>query len=363
MLGSGGPKAVPHPTRVWQQGRRLPPKAAKPRACRAQTPGHRRPSGHRPRGMAFLFLACHAHAHSRAPCAGTEAVIRACLDCGVPALVYTSTYNVVFGGQPILAGDESMPYFPLDRHCDAYSRSKAEAEQAVLRADGTRLPGGGTLRCTALRPAGIYGAGEERHLARAAAAAQMGWPWYAFGSADVRVDMVHVRARRGGGGGAGGGGLQPGTRRGKRRSSVPGTCAEGLAGRHPAVAGRQPRGRAPAGAASAGRAWRGKAGRPSLLHLRCAAPPGSGGGGSRRLAAQRDPVGAGLLFSPRPGARPRSRAGNCRSGGRDPGAGLSSGSRDHAVRAAVAAPRAWRGWLLRPQPPNSPSRGMHGSKP
>lgn len=31
-------------------------------------------------------------------CGGTDAVIQACLRNGVPRLVYTSTYNVVFGG-------------------------------------------------------------------------------------------------------------------------------------------------------------------------------------------------------------------------------------------------------------------------
>ena len=30
-------------------------------------------------------------------------------------LVYTSTYNVVFGGQEIKNGDESLPYLPLDK--------------------------------------------------------------------------------------------------------------------------------------------------------------------------------------------------------------------------------------------------------
>ena len=30
-------------------------------------------------------------------------------------LVYTSTYNVVFGGQVIRNGDESLPYLPLDK--------------------------------------------------------------------------------------------------------------------------------------------------------------------------------------------------------------------------------------------------------
>ena len=39
----------------------------------------------------------------------------ACVTCGVTCLVYTSTYNVVFGGQEIRNGDQSIPYLPLDK--------------------------------------------------------------------------------------------------------------------------------------------------------------------------------------------------------------------------------------------------------
>ena len=38
-----------------------------------------------------------------------------CVKCGVTRLVYTSTYNVVFGGQEIKNGDESLPYLPTDK--------------------------------------------------------------------------------------------------------------------------------------------------------------------------------------------------------------------------------------------------------
>lgn len=39
----------------------------------------------------------------------------ACLEHGVTRLVYTSTYNVVFGGQEIRNGDETLDYLPLDK--------------------------------------------------------------------------------------------------------------------------------------------------------------------------------------------------------------------------------------------------------
>ena len=74
---------------------------------------------------------------------------------------------MVYGGQVIENGDESLPYFPYPKwHPDAYSSTKTLAEQAVLAANGTPLPGGHTLRTCALRPAGIWGLGEQRHLPR-----------------------------------------------------------------------------------------------------------------------------------------------------------------------------------------------------
>ena len=51
---------------------------------------------------------------------GTRAVVGAAVAAGVPRLVYLSTYNVVFGGQVVRGGDESLPYFPLHKHPDCY---------------------------------------------------------------------------------------------------------------------------------------------------------------------------------------------------------------------------------------------------
>ncbi|EGW15245.1 Putative short chain dehydrogenase/reductase family 42E member 2 [Cricetulus griseus] len=49
---------------------------------------------------------------------------------------------------------------------DHYSRTKAIADQLTLMANGTPLLGGGTLRTCVLRPPGIYGPEEQRHLPR-----------------------------------------------------------------------------------------------------------------------------------------------------------------------------------------------------
>jgi nucleoside-diphosphate-sugar epimerase len=44
---------------------------------------------------------------------GTLLLLKASAAANVAAFVYTSSYNVVFGGQPIVDGDEdTCPYFP-----------------------------------------------------------------------------------------------------------------------------------------------------------------------------------------------------------------------------------------------------------
>ncbi|KAI5097969.1 short-chain dehydrogenase/reductase family 42E member 1 isoform 1, partial [Silurus meridionalis] len=124
---------------------------------------------------------------------GTKNVIQACVDLGVPRLVYTSTFNVVFGGQVIKKGDETLPYLPLHLHPDHYSRTKSVAETLVLKANGSSLAGeGGVLHTCALRPAGIYGPGEERHLPRIVGYIERGLFRFVYGDPKSLVEFVHV---------------------------------------------------------------------------------------------------------------------------------------------------------------------------
>lgn len=67
---------------------------------------------------------------------GTCNILEVCHEFGVRRLVYVSTYNVVFGGKEIVNGNESLKYFPIDDHVDAYGRSKSIAEQLVLKNNG-----------------------------------------------------------------------------------------------------------------------------------------------------------------------------------------------------------------------------------
>ena len=124
---------------------------------------------------------------------GTQNILKACIEHKVPRLVYTSTFNVVFGGQVIENGDESLPYLPLHLHPDHYSRTKALAEMAVLKANGTVLKGGsGVFRSCALRPAGIYGPGEKRHLPRIVSYIEKGIFSFVYGEPSSLVEFVHV---------------------------------------------------------------------------------------------------------------------------------------------------------------------------
>ncbi|XP_069425896.1 putative short-chain dehydrogenase/reductase family 42E member 2 [Ovis canadensis] len=125
---------------------------------------------------------------------GTKLVIDVCVRQRVPRLVYTSTANVAFGGKPIEQGDEdSVPYFPLEEHTDHYSRTKAIADQLILMANGTPLPGGGSLRTCVLRPPGIYGPEEQRHLPRVASYIKKRLFMFRFGDRRTRMNWVHVR--------------------------------------------------------------------------------------------------------------------------------------------------------------------------
>jgi len=128
---------------------------------------------------------------------GSQTLVDACIDCSVPVLIYTSTTNVVFAGNELANKDETQPYLPLDKHVDYYSRTKSIAEQTILAANGTPLKKARSdhrdrLLTCAIRAAGIYGEGEERHLPRIVGLIKKGLFCFTIGTPDSKVEFVYV---------------------------------------------------------------------------------------------------------------------------------------------------------------------------
>jgi 3beta-hydroxy-delta5-steroid dehydrogenase/steroid delta-isomerase len=85
---------------------------------------------------------------------GTAGLLAACREQGVKRCIYTSSNSVVIGGKPLCGVDESSPY--TTRFAELYTETKVAAEKLVLEANGE----GGVL-CCAIRPSGIWGAGDK----------------------------------------------------------------------------------------------------------------------------------------------------------------------------------------------------------
>ncbi|EFJ14416.1 hypothetical protein SELMODRAFT_268862 [Selaginella moellendorffii] len=124
---------------------------------------------------------------------GTCNVIDACVKHGVERLVYTSTNNVIFGGQPIINGNEAMSYFSIEHHCDPYGRSKALAEQLVLRSNNRpSKKASRKLYTCAIRSPIVYGPGETLHLSRVLSTAKLGLFFSRIGESNARTDFIYV---------------------------------------------------------------------------------------------------------------------------------------------------------------------------
>jgi len=89
---------------------------------------------------------------------GTTNVLTACVTCGVPRLIYTSSPSVVYSGHDECGIDESAPY-PA-RYLAHYPETKALAEQIVLQQNNSQLA------TIALRPHLIWGPGDNHLMPR-----------------------------------------------------------------------------------------------------------------------------------------------------------------------------------------------------
>lgn len=81
---------------------------------------------------------------------GTKTVLAAAAAHRVKKVVYTSSAGNVYDGTDLVDCDERMPV--PEKQSDEYNRTKAEAEELVLAANGQD-----GLYTTAIRPAGIFG--------------------------------------------------------------------------------------------------------------------------------------------------------------------------------------------------------------
>nr|DBA20245.1 TPA: hypothetical protein GDO54_015957 [Pyxicephalus adspersus] len=124
---------------------------------------------------------------------GTQMVIDVCVARNIPRIVYTSTVNVVFGGNYIEEGDEeTTTYYPPEKQLDYYSKTKTIADQMILEANGTLLKDGSKLLTCALRPPGIYGPDERRLLPRLVAIAKTKLLCFKFWKDQTKINWIHL---------------------------------------------------------------------------------------------------------------------------------------------------------------------------
>ena len=114
---------------------------------------------------------------------GTINVLNACRANKISRLVYTGSPSVIFDGQDVEGGDESLPY-PARYHAH-YPRTKALAEQLVLDADST------DLTTVSLRPHLIWGPGDNHLVPRIIARGRAG-KLRRIGNYPCLVDTVYV---------------------------------------------------------------------------------------------------------------------------------------------------------------------------
>ena len=114
---------------------------------------------------------------------GTENVIAACRKNGVQNLVYTSTPSVVFNGDDIVLGDESLPYG--EKVLCNYQKSKIIAEKNILESNND------TLKTCAIRPHLVWGPGDPHLIPRLLERGRKG-QLKKVGNCDNLVDISYV---------------------------------------------------------------------------------------------------------------------------------------------------------------------------
>ncbi len=114
---------------------------------------------------------------------GTANVIQACREAGVGYLVYTSSLDTIFSGEPRVNIDETLPIpeAPYNMYC----HSKSMGEKMVLEANGE------SLKTCALRPSDIYGEQDPYHMGSLLGMVKMG-VYVRLGDGSARCQFVYV---------------------------------------------------------------------------------------------------------------------------------------------------------------------------
>lgn len=114
---------------------------------------------------------------------GTVNVIKVCEVNGVKVLIYTSSLDAVFTGEPLIEIDENQPY--PSKHPNMYCETKALSEKAVIKANNE------TLKTCVLRPSDVYGGGDPFHIDSLINMAKTGF-YVRLGNGKAKCQHVYV---------------------------------------------------------------------------------------------------------------------------------------------------------------------------
>lgn len=117
---------------------------------------------------------------------GTRHVLEACQEHGIGKMIYVSSGSVVYEGEDIEDGDESLPY--ATKQLAPYAASKVEAEKLALASNGER-----GVSTVALRPHVIFGPHDTRFLPAVLEHAKSGRLRYQVGLGTWLSDYTYVQ--------------------------------------------------------------------------------------------------------------------------------------------------------------------------
>lgn len=116
---------------------------------------------------------------------GTKNLIDACLKNNIQKIVYTSSPSVVFGNESLENADETQPYPDESEYLCDYAKTKAQAEQLIIKANSSKLS------TVSLRPHLIFGPGDKNLFPRILNKARKG-KLKKVGDGENRVDVIYI---------------------------------------------------------------------------------------------------------------------------------------------------------------------------